>query len=112
MIALLLVYGLFILSPSMVYSCFLLQFLIVLVNLLSRGLFTFRRHVIMSLIPSSCPSPRVCLQVTFIGSPEVGKLVMRAAAETLTPVVLELGGKDAAIVCEDCDFDQVETMHQ
>lgn len=32
---------------------------------------------------------------------------MRAAAETLTPVVLELGGKDAAVVCDDCDFEQV-----
>ena len=32
---------------------------------------------------------------------------MRDAAANLTPVVLELGGKDAAVVCEDCDFDQV-----
>lgn len=41
------------------------------------------------------------------GSPGVGKLVMRQAAETLTPVVLELGGKDAAVVCDDCDYGQV-----
>eukprot|EP00047_Mylnosiga_fluctuans_P005047 m.238080 g.238080 ORF g.238080 m.238080 type:complete len:605 (+) comp13244_c0_seq1:33-1847(+) len=46
-------------------------------------------------------------KLTFIGSPQVGKLVMAEAAKTLTPVVLELGGKDAAIVCEDCDFNQV-----
>ena len=46
-------------------------------------------------------------KITFIGSPEVGKYVMRDAADTLTPVVLELGGKDAAVVCDDCDFDQV-----
>ena len=46
-------------------------------------------------------------KVTFIGSPGVGKLVMKAAADTLTPVVLELGGKDAAVICEDCDFSQV-----
>lgn len=45
-----------------------------------------------------------------IGSPAVGKLVMRDAAATLTPVVLELGGKDAAIVCEDCDMGQVRCL--
>jgi aldehyde dehydrogenase (NAD+) len=32
---------------------------------------------------------------------------MKAAAETLTPVLLELGGKDAAVICDDCDFNQV-----
>lgn len=46
-------------------------------------------------------------KVTFIGSPGVGKLVMKRASETLTPVVLELGGKDPAIVCEDADLNQV-----
>ena len=30
----------------------------------------------------------------------VGKLVMRAAADNLTPVVLELGGKDPFVVAE------------
>jgi aldehyde dehydrogenase (NAD+) len=52
--------------------------------------------------------PRVD-KLVFIGSPQVGKLVMREASKTLTPVVLELGGKDAVIVCEDADFDQVIT---
>ncbi|KXZ42649.1 hypothetical protein GPECTOR_127g527 [Gonium pectorale] len=46
-------------------------------------------------------------KVIFVGSTQVGKLVMRAAAETLTPVVLELGGKDAVIVAEDADLSQV-----
>lgn len=32
---------------------------------------------------------------------------MRNASETLTPVTLELGGKDAFIVCEDVDVDRV-----
>ena len=32
---------------------------------------------------------------------------MRAAADNLTPVVLELGGKDPLIVCDDADWDQV-----
>ena len=46
-------------------------------------------------------------KLTFIGSPGVGKHIMRAASDNLTPVVLELGGKDAAVVCDDCDYDQV-----
>jgi acyl-CoA reductase-like NAD-dependent aldehyde dehydrogenase len=46
-------------------------------------------------------------KVIFVGSTTVGKKVMAAAAETLTPVVLELGGKDAFIVCEDTDIKPV-----
>jgi acyl-CoA reductase-like NAD-dependent aldehyde dehydrogenase len=46
-------------------------------------------------------------KVTFIGSPQVGKLVMRKASETLTPVLLELGGKDPAVVCDDADLAQL-----
>lgn len=37
----------------------------------------------------------------FTGSTSVGKHVMRAAAENLTPVTLELGGKSPAIVSHD-----------
>ncbi|KAJ3338986.1 Meiotic Sister-Chromatid recombination aldehyde dehydrogenase [Gonapodya sp. JEL0774] len=48
-----------------------------------------------------------CDKVLFIGSTTVGKAVMKHASETLTPVVLELGGKDCAIVCEDADYGQV-----
>ena len=40
-------------------------------------------------------------KIVFTGSPQIGKLVMRGASNTLTPVVLELGGKDPLIVCED-----------
>ena len=52
-------------------------------------------------------SPPGCDKVIFVGSTVVGKKVMAAAAETLTPVVLELGGKDAFIVCEDSDVESV-----
>jgi coniferyl-aldehyde dehydrogenase len=37
----------------------------------------------------------------YTGSGRVGKLVMRAAAENLTPVTLELGGKNPAIAHAD-----------
>lgn len=44
--------------------------------------------------------------IFFTGSPTVGKVVMKAAAERLTPVVLELGGKCPLIVLPDADLDQ------
>jgi succinate-semialdehyde dehydrogenase/glutarate-semialdehyde dehydrogenase len=44
-------------------------------------------------------------KIVFTGSVATGKKVMAAAARSLTPVVLELGGKDAAIVCRDADLD-------
>ncbi|XP_059433764.1 aldehyde dehydrogenase 22A1 [Corylus avellana] len=46
-------------------------------------------------------------KVIFVGSPGVGKMIMRNAADKLIPVTLELGGKDAFIVCEDVDVDHV-----
>lgn len=49
--------------------------------------------------------PRVG-KIVFTGSVATGRKVMAAAARNLTPVVLELGGKDAAIVCADADLDR------
>ena len=40
----------------------------------------------------------------FTGSLAVGKQLMKEASETLTPLVLELGGNDAMLVCEDADL--------
>ena len=41
--------------------------------------------------------------VSMTGSTEVGKLVSKAAANTLKKVHLELGGNDASIICADID---------
>lgn len=46
-------------------------------------------------------------KIIFVGSPDVGKMIMRNASDTLIPVTLELGGKDAFIVCEDVDVPHV-----
>ncbi len=45
-------------------------------------------------------------KIVFTGSVRTGKRVMAAAADTLTPVVLELGGKDPMVVCADADLDR------
>ncbi len=42
--------------------------------------------------------------IFFTGSPLLGREVMRAAAEHLTPVVLELGGKSPCIVNKDANI--------
>ncbi|XP_012876334.1 PREDICTED: aldehyde dehydrogenase family 3 member B2 [Dipodomys ordii] len=45
-----------------------------------------------------CPSPP-----PGEGSPRVGRIVMAAAAKHLTPITLELGGKNPCYVDDDCD---------
>jgi len=42
--------------------------------------------------------------ITFTGETRTGTAIMKAAAEGIRPVSLELGGKNAAVVFADCDF--------
>jgi acyl-CoA reductase-like NAD-dependent aldehyde dehydrogenase len=44
--------------------------------------------------------------ILFIGSVKNGRRVIEGSAERVTPVVMELGGKDAFIVCEDAALEQ------
>ena len=46
-------------------------------------------------------------KLSFTGSTEVGKIIMRAAADRVVPVSLELGGKSPSIVYPDADKDWV-----
>jgi aldehyde dehydrogenase (NAD+) len=48
--------------------------------------------------------------VTFTGSPQVGVLVQKSAAERTIKCVLELGGKSPQIVFEDADLDRAATV--
>jgi aminomuconate-semialdehyde/2-hydroxymuconate-6-semialdehyde dehydrogenase len=43
--------------------------------------------------------------VTFTGESATGAAIMKACAPTVKPVSFELGGKNAALVFADCDFD-------
>jgi acyl-CoA reductase-like NAD-dependent aldehyde dehydrogenase len=45
-------------------------------------------------------------KISFTGSTDTGKKILRAAAERIVPVTLELGGKSPAIVFADCDLEQ------
>ncbi|ACR01690.1 MULTISPECIES: 2-hydroxymuconic semialdehyde dehydrogenase [Thauera] len=44
--------------------------------------------------------------LTFTGETRTGEVIMKAAANGSRPVSLEMGGKNAAIVFADCDFDK------
>lgn len=45
--------------------------------------------------------------ITFTGESRTGSTIMRAAAEGVKPVSFELGGKNAAIIFADCDFEKM-----
>lgn len=45
-------------------------------------------------------------KIVFTGSMRNGQRVLAESAKTLTPVILELGGKDAMIVCDDAELEQ------
>lgn len=47
-----------------------------------------------------------CDMIMFTGSTATGKKIMAQAAETLTPVSLELGGKDPMVVLSDADLER------
>lgn len=51
-----------------------------------------------------CTHPAVD-KIAFTGSTEVGRQIMKMAADTVKRVTLELGGKSANIICEDADMD-------
>ena len=64
----------------------------------------------VTLVQGDIPVNEMLLQkkfelIFFTGSSRVGKIIMKAAAEHLTPVVLELGGKSPCIVDKGVNLD-------
>jgi aldehyde dehydrogenase (NAD+) len=49
-------------------------------------------------------------KVSFTGGPQIARKIMATAAESLTPVTLELGGKSANLIFADADLDRATTM--
>jgi acyl-CoA reductase-like NAD-dependent aldehyde dehydrogenase len=56
-------------------------------------------------VPQALVSHPAVKMVSFTGSTASGSAVSKTAADTVTPVLLELGGKNAFIVFEDADLD-------
>jgi coniferyl-aldehyde dehydrogenase len=74
----------------------------VLADMLRKGFNEDQVAVITGEVEISAAFSRVPFDhLLFTGSTAVGKHVMRAAAENLTPVTLELGGKSPAIIAND-----------
>ena len=48
----------------------------------------------------------ICRKITFTGSTEVGRELIRGAAESVKPLSLELGGLAPLLVFDDCDMDR------
>jgi succinate-semialdehyde dehydrogenase/glutarate-semialdehyde dehydrogenase len=48
----------------------------------------------------------ICRKISFTGSTEVGRELIRGAADAIKPLSLELGGLAPLLVFEDCDLDQ------
>jgi betaine-aldehyde dehydrogenase len=58
-------------------------------------------------VGAALASHRGVAMVALIGSVPTGRAVMRAASDTVKPVMLELGGKNALIAYPDADVDEV-----
>jgi acyl-CoA reductase-like NAD-dependent aldehyde dehydrogenase len=49
-------------------------------------------------------------KINFTGSTAVGSIIASQAGKNLKPVLMELGGKASAIVCEDADLEKAGTQ--
>lgn len=59
-----------------------------------------------SVVGAALAAHRGIDKITFTGSTKTGKSVGHAALENMTRMTLELGGKSAVLVFEDCDLDR------
>ncbi len=71
---------------------------------------------VVNVVTSSNPAPAAALtesrdidMVSFTGSTAVGQQIFSAGGRTMKRLLLELGGKGAAVVCDDADLDLAVT---
>lgn len=58
-----------------------------------------------AMISQELLSNPICRKISFTGSTQVGRILIRGAAETIKPLSLELGGLAPVLVFDDCDLD-------
>ncbi len=79
-------------------------------DLIAEALPRYLDERVVVVVPGGVAETTVLLEqrfdhIFYTGNSTVGRIVMRAAAEHLTPVTLELGGKSPAIVTRDADLE-------
>jgi coniferyl-aldehyde dehydrogenase len=80
------------------------QRLCILLDELFRRVFPEERVAILPGVTADEFTPLPFDHLIYTGSPASGRTVMQTAADNLTPVTLELGGKSPTIVCDDFDI--------
>lgn len=71
----------------------------------------FPRELVQAVIGAGRTTTEALLasgidKIVFTGSSETGRAIMTACARTLTPIILELGGKDPMVVLADADLER------
>jgi aldehyde dehydrogenase (NAD+) len=62
------------------------------------------------MVGAELSTSRDIAKVSFTGSTAVGKVIMKAAADTVKRVTLELGGKSPSLILEDANFESAVPM--
>ena len=57
------------------------------------------------MISAELMSSPICRKISFTGSTQVGRLLIREAAQNIKPLCLELGGLAPVLVFDDCDLE-------
>lgn len=58
-----------------------------------------------SMISKEFLANPICRKISFTGSTQVGRILIKGAADTIKPLCLELGGLAPVLVFDDCDID-------
>ncbi|MFB9764489.1 aldehyde dehydrogenase family protein [Nocardioides kongjuensis] len=92
-------------KPSEYATASVLEFLRLVADLLPPGVVNVVTGVGPETGAALVGHPDIA-KITFTGGPATARAILGAAAQTLTPSLMELGGKSAMIVAEDADLER------